>query len=397
MPAPPDPVPAAGPTAPLWAAGAIRLRVAGEGGAGRVVRVDRPFALVGRLAGADVRIDDHAVSGRHAYLHLDRRGLYAVDLATRTGTRFNGVPRSAGWLRPGDRLEFAGHRVDVLEVRLGDRPLDPAGPEPADDLLADAGPAPLARVTLYPNQAPWQPRSLGSELVFLGRGVACGVRVEAATASRIHGVIVRAPDGAYAVDLIGRGTWLNGQPLPGAAPLQTGDVLAVGSARFDLRVEPTVPRAAGPPAPAAALPVELATIPPPLPIEAWTVAGPATASPVGGLAPEVQGAMLAWVAQIVQAGQAETLRRQGEFQLALTELVRQIYADNAAVMGEHLDRMDRINQEIAALRDEIRRRLGPAAAAAAGSGPAPPPLPTPPPCGSPRSRPPPTPRPTPPG
>ena len=71
----------------LWADGEFTLRVR-DGGSDRIVTVRRPFALLGRIAGSDVGIDDRAVSARHTYLHLDRRGLFGVDLATRTGTRF---------------------------------------------------------------------------------------------------------------------------------------------------------------------------------------------------------------------------------------------------------------------------------------------------------------------
>src|SRR4051794_26668585 len=98
-PDPEDPAPPAGAGrggCALGADGEFRLRV-GDAGSGRVVEIARPFALIGRVAGADVQIEDRAVSARHVYLHLDRRGLFAVDLATRTGTRFGGAPRSAGW------------------------------------------------------------------------------------------------------------------------------------------------------------------------------------------------------------------------------------------------------------------------------------------------------------
>src|SRR5689334_1031438 len=100
VPAPPDSATPA--PAPLWAAGRFVLRVHGVGSNWqRLIEVRRPFALIGRLPGADVPIDDRAVSSRHAYLHLDRRGLFAVDLASRSGSRIGPEGRAAGWLRPG--------------------------------------------------------------------------------------------------------------------------------------------------------------------------------------------------------------------------------------------------------------------------------------------------------
>ena len=84
--------------------------------------------------------------------------------------------------------------------------------------------------------------------------------------------------------------------------------------------------------------------------------------------------MLAWVVQIVQAGQGEALRRQGEFQHALTDMVQRICLDNAEVLQDHLRRMESINEELSALRDEIRRRLGPTAPPPPPAAPPPPPL-----------------------
>src|SRR3954471_1101296 len=98
----------------LWADGDMMFRVSRGGQPDRVVKVRRPYALVGRSADADVVVDDRAASARHAYLHLDARGVYAVDLVTRTGTRVNGVERVVGWLKPGDSIEVAGRKVELL-------------------------------------------------------------------------------------------------------------------------------------------------------------------------------------------------------------------------------------------------------------------------------------------
>ena len=351
------------PQAPLWADGGFRLRVSGPGqAAASEVRVDRPFALVGRLEGADLRIEDRAVSGRHVYLHLDRRGLYWVDLATRTGTSMDGREQSSGWLAPGHALEVAGRRIELLECRVRDAL--PEGGHAPGDLLADAGGLPLSRVTLYPNyRGPTAPRALGSELVFLGRGVCCGVRVEGASASRTHCVLVRTREGAFVVDLIGRGTWLNGTPFRGAGPLNDGDSLMVGSAKFEVRVEPASGRWL---APRPAMPaVEV------LPAVA-TPQGPPS-DPFGWptMPPEAQGAVLAWMMGQLQAQQGEAMRRQAEFQAALTGLVRQMQEDQATLLSRHMERTEEIHRELASLREELARHLAPPPALGA---PKPPPL-----------------------
>src|SRR4051812_21667728 len=94
---------------PLWVDGEMTFRVEGEGpGADRTVRVARPCAIVGQAADADVRLEGRGVAARHAYLHLDARGVYLVDLLSRSGTRLVGTGAMAGWLRPGDGFEVDG-------------------------------------------------------------------------------------------------------------------------------------------------------------------------------------------------------------------------------------------------------------------------------------------------
>jgi pSer/pThr/pTyr-binding forkhead associated (FHA) protein len=361
-PGPGDRPPVDDPRGPgsLWADGSFRLRVTDPPGATpREWLIDRPFGLVGRLAGADLRIDDRAVGARHLYLHLDGRGLFAVDLATRTGTRFDGRDRPAGWLRPGQTLEVAGRRIELLECRLRHAETDAETDDPpAADLLADAGAAPLARVTLYPARpGSGSPRTLGSELVFLGRGACCGVRVETA-AARTHCVLVRGPRAAYVVDLAGRDTLLNGQPLQGAGRLDDGDPLTVGTAQFEVRIRP-----AG--APGEGLAVRsgprVEVLPPAL-------AGYATGPEA--LPADTQGALLAWMMGQLHAQQGESMRRQAEFQHALTGLIRQMQEDQATMLSTHLERTEAIQQELVALREELDRRLAdPAAAAAAATAP----------------------------
>lgn len=361
-PAPDSAPPVLVPRPTLWAEGRFTLRVRGPGGEDRVVAVGRPYGLIGRVAGADLIIDDPAVSGRHVYLHLDRRGLFAVDLATRSGTRVGDAGGPAGWLVAGEALEVAGRRVE-----LGGCVVDGVEPAPgeAGDPLAEAGADELMRVTLYPAREPDAPMALGSELVFLGRSPSCGVRVDGESATRTHCVLVRTRGGAYLVDLAGRGTWLNQRPLRGAAALADGDALMVGSARFDVRVEPPGGRAH------ETLPVEV--IPNVAGLPAKWLAGGLPALPADVVPAEAQPAVLAWMMGILQAGQGEILRQQAEFQRSMAAMVRQLHLDNAAILSRHLERVEAINRELAALREEVRRRFG--AADAPRAGPALPPVP----------------------
>lgn len=353
-------LPPAVPTAslsPLWVQGAITLRVQGPGSdRGRVMTIGRPHALVGRASGTDVGINDPAVSARHAYLHLDRRGLFAVDLATRSGTRVGAEGRAAGWLGSGQSIRIAGHRLDVLSCLINGSELVQTSAGDDDDPLADAGPAPLARVTLFAARGPSTPMVLGSELVFMGRSDSCGVRVEGGSAARTHCVLVRTRAAVYVIDLAGRGTWLNQRPLRGASTLNDGDSLMIGTTQFEVRVEPPWP-----------VRTTLATIRQSPPTEIAPALGGASggsldfpAPPPGMVAAEGQEAVLAWMMGVIQAGQAEILRQQAEFQRSMALAVRQIHQDNSTLLAKHLERVNAINRELVSLRDEVRNKFTPA-------------------------------------
>src|SRR4051794_9957635 len=91
---PPDPfLDACGSTGPL------RLVVRGPGASGDEVRsFPRPFAVVGRDGAADLVLDHPEVGRRHAYLQLIAGRLFCADLRSRTGTRWDGGPRTMGWI-----------------------------------------------------------------------------------------------------------------------------------------------------------------------------------------------------------------------------------------------------------------------------------------------------------
>src|SRR5579872_3287942 len=72
----------------FWTEGDMMLQVQGLGREmDRIVKIRRPFALVGQSPDSDICLNEPGVSERHVYLHLDPRGLYVVDLLTRSGTR----------------------------------------------------------------------------------------------------------------------------------------------------------------------------------------------------------------------------------------------------------------------------------------------------------------------
>ena len=353
----------------LWSSGGFSLRVLGSRG-GQTVSVPFPYGVIGRSQNGSLVLDDPAISSRHVYLHLDHRGLFAVDLATRTGTRVGPGGGLSGWLSPGDRLEIAGCSIEVVEIRQG--PMDD-GLSAAYDLpatpLDDAREAPLARLTLYPEDNPREPLSLNSELVFAGRSSACAVYVTSESAMRVQCALVRTPTAVYVVDLVGRGTWKNHRPVRGAERLLNGDTLMIGATCFNCRIlSPDAERSierAGPPALSLGVGSSRENLPaiPTLVSESRLPASILPSQEILDLIPvEAHAKVLGWLMGQIQGRQDESNRNQSQFQTELVRLVTEIHRDNQDVLQRHLERADAIHNELAELRDEMKKRFGSEAA-----------------------------------
>ncbi len=78
----------------------------------RNVVITGRVTVVGRGAGADLRLDDPGVSRRHAELRLENDAVRIVDTGSTNGTTVNGAPVAMRELRDGDRIEV-GHTVLV--------------------------------------------------------------------------------------------------------------------------------------------------------------------------------------------------------------------------------------------------------------------------------------------
>ncbi|WP_169981003.1 FHA domain-containing protein [Tautonia rosea] len=327
----------------LWATGGLRLRLIGPDGQGTIAIINRPFALIGRASTADIPVLSRDASLRHVYLHRNAHGVFAVDLVSRTGTRFDdAAPGSrASWLRPGSGLELAGHRVELLEPGSA-RNRHPLVLPEIDPLAAGNSFAPLV---LRPEDDPDQAASMLSELSFLGRSRACALRVEGEMVARVHAVLVRSASGSFLVNLAGSGLTINGEPSPLVVAMRDGDQLGLGRRRFLVQL-PSGPQAglASPPAPRG--------LSSPVVSSNRSLASPALSNQ-----PESDDVTRAL--QAVRDGQDDLIRTNDQFQHALVAAVRQLYQEQNALFEQHLDRLDRLQHEVAELRAELRERLDP--------------------------------------
>jgi pSer/pThr/pTyr-binding forkhead associated (FHA) protein len=331
---------------PLWTPGEMIFRVGGTGSeSGRVVPIDRPFALVGQSSDSEIRLGGPGVNGRHVYLHLDPRGVYAVDLVTRSGTRFNGADQGAGWLRPGDWLEVDDRRIELVQIRIDGQVVDPSPCD--DDPLSESASSPLVTVTLEARRGRNGPWTVGSELIFLGWSSACGIQVKDASVAKVHSALLRTGSAAYLVDLCGQQSRVNDRPVRGAAILDDGASITIGATPFTVRVQP---------ASTANTPVRSGPRPLVARVIKAEVERPDVSKYLDLVSSESQHALLAWMVESIQQAQETVLQQQGEMQTTLVDVLRQMQHDNAALLKAHLERIDRIDRELAAIRGELTQR-----------------------------------------
>jgi pSer/pThr/pTyr-binding forkhead associated (FHA) protein len=208
----------------------LELNVSGPGqaGAGRHI-FDHPFVLVGRDERNGILLDDPEVSRRHAYLQQLGGRVFCVDLGSRTGIRWEGEPRPAGWLRLDQRIQIGPFTLELAKVlRAGEGPVEAAAEhgDPLQDRVCD--PHSLPQLTVEVGNEVKSRLQLNRELVLVGSAPGCRVRLRDASISRYHCSLVRTPEGVWVIDLLsGSGTCLNGQPIRWAM-VKEGDQLQVG-------------------------------------------------------------------------------------------------------------------------------------------------------------------------
>lgn len=250
-------------------------------------------------------------------------------------------------------IEVAGREIELKEVELKGFAFTPQ--RCVERLLDDADDRLLVGVTLEPRDNLGASWAVGSELVFIGQGEACGLRLSGGTTPKTHCVLLRSSTCAYIIDLQVQRTSVNNQPVHGSARLDDGAILTIGQDEFIVHIEPfsgehtssnwqtldELSDAEEPPTSLVHVPITL-----PNPAEGHPF-------PIANVPVDAQNSAFTWMLGAIQASHGELIRRQNELQLAMSQVLRQVQDDSADVLNAHLERIEALNREITDLRKVV--------------------------------------------
>jgi pSer/pThr/pTyr-binding forkhead associated (FHA) protein len=355
--------------------GPLVVRLEGPGSRGlHAMEFRRPFLVVGRDPFADIVIDRPEVSRHHAYFQVVAGGVFCVDLISRTGVQWDDGARFAGWVDPARGVEIGSVRVRFEG--------DAAVPSERGDSLPISrsfrwGSLPDARLEFLGEDSGREPWRVSRALVLIGRSPACRVQYSGPGIGPIHAALVRTPAGVWVVDLLGGGGLSVGAAPARSARLVDGDRIAMGDHRIRIRIGPA----------AAQLPArsELAEGPTDRrgrPARS-TPRIPASPSPDGGDSiprrVDTSGIADPVAARLLDEFDRMHRRTTGQFQQAILMMFR-MHQDQMDLIRDELSRLDRLEDELKALRAETARDDPPrpprvALRLISGEPPAPPPEP----------------------
>jgi pSer/pThr/pTyr-binding forkhead associated (FHA) protein len=204
---------------------------------------DQQRVVIGRGAGADVRLPHLTVSETHAVLQLQGDEYCIVDSGSTNGTRVNGkrlVPSRPKPLQDGDRIQVGRYLLSVhtaaavaassttertaeLARRLVRQVLDPAQPE--------IGP-PELRIVNGPQAGQRLAIADAPSRALVGRGPSCQLVLSDAGVSREHMEVIRDMDGVLVRNLDSKNGIIVGQNAVTERRLKNGNEIALGETRL---------------------------------------------------------------------------------------------------------------------------------------------------------------------
>jgi pSer/pThr/pTyr-binding forkhead associated (FHA) protein len=202
------------------------------------VTLAKDRTALGRRPYNDIVVDDLAISGEHAVLHMIGGEVYLEDLNSTNGTYVNGRPIKRQALEQGDLIEVGRYKIHYEMTGAGGADASTSARVVIPQV--PSGPIPLASEPTV--HAPIGGATGKAVLrVLSGGGVGREVSLQkvVTTVGKPGSAVVavtRRPHGYVAASIDG-GTTLNGKPLGSEAVyLQDGDVIDLGDTRMQFVV-----------------------------------------------------------------------------------------------------------------------------------------------------------------
>ena len=352
------------------AAGPLRLIVEKRGLPGAVRRsFSQPFVLIGRDSRADLFLDHPRVSRRHVSLQMIEGRVYCVDLASRTGTRWEDGPARSGWLeRPSGicvgpfaiQLEHDSDPTSSLAHGQAE-PMDPLVTRPSDR-------DDLPRVVLeFPRESSrllqWR---MNCALALVGNSPHCKIRLLDPSVSGFHCSLVRAHEGMWVVDLLGRGGITVNRASVRSARLEDGDELRVGEIPIRICCESSASKAReAVPAPSKAerttTLVVSESIPGDLMPRPWEIAWPSPIRQAGGMLAagsssetELTGTALAMFLNQFGQMQRQMLDQFQQSTMMMFQMFGSMHTEQMEMIREELARLREIGETLESLKAEVK-------------------------------------------
>lgn len=204
------------------------------------VQLTKDRTTLGRRPYNDIVIDNLAVSGEHAVLHMNASEVVLEDLNSTNGTYVNGRAIKKQALQSGDGIEVGKYKIKFVADNAADnfdKTMVVSAPRAAMPAAAPVAAAPAAAFSA----AGLEPGNVGAATVKVLSGAAAGREVPltkvvttigkpavavAAITKRHHGYVVHHVEG-------GGNPSLNGQPITSEpVPLKNGDVIELAGTQM---------------------------------------------------------------------------------------------------------------------------------------------------------------------
>lgn len=194
------------------------------------IQLSDSFAFLGRHPLNSLALNDPSVSRRHAYVQIVDRGVYVVDLNSRTGLQIAGVSSTEGWVSPGQALRIGEYNVefhgpfDSAEGRPS--PLSQISPE-NDLVLAFAHENDHHRQIFSPIRNP---------MTLIGKDPRCNLRLIDPRIVSFHASILKTDRDVYIVSIPGNGGVRINDRLVKSSMLRVGDRVSLNGLNLEVQL-----------------------------------------------------------------------------------------------------------------------------------------------------------------